>query len=210
LDYALGSPFGSVANDDAELERRFAGYSRMVLDAVGVRDSVFHLEAFAVEPTGAGEYDGLVFLEVAARPGGAEVPAVWREVYGLDLLELAVRLQLGEHAAPDPIDENRMAGGYLLMPEPPTRPCRVRSVVSQIDRVPAMYAEVLPERGAILNGTGGPKETGGRYRFRAATGAEIEQAITQVVAGYHLDWEPVSDDIHVVRPVGRVQSVARP
>jgi hypothetical protein len=210
LDYALGSPFGSVANDDAELEARFAGYSQVVLDAVGVRDSVFHLEAFAVEPSGAGEYDGLIFLEVAARPGGAEVPAVWREVYGIDLLDVAVRLQLGEHPVVDPIGRDRPAGGYLLMPEPTEKPCRVRSVVSLLDRVPAMYAEVLPERGAILNGTGGPKETGGRYRFRATSGQDIEQAITRVVADYQLDWEPVSDDIHVVRPVGRVQSVARP
>lgn len=210
LDYALGASFGSVANDDTDLERRLFGYSEMVLGAVGVRDSVFHLEVFVVDPSGFGEYDGLVFLEVAARPGGAEVPAVWREVYGLDLLDIAVRLQLGETPALPQLDLTGRAGGYLLMPEPATKPCRVRSVVSLIDRVPTMYAEVLPEPGAILNGTGGPKETGGRFRFRAASGQEIEQAIKQVLADYRLDWEPVTDHVQVVRPVGRVQSVARP
>lgn len=67
LDYALGDSFGSVAADDPELERRLTGYSEVVLSALGVRSSVFHLEVFTVDPTGPGEYDGLVFLEVAAR-----------------------------------------------------------------------------------------------------------------------------------------------
>ncbi len=97
------------------------------------------------------------------------------------------------------------------MPEPPTRPCRVLSVTSLIDQVPAMYAETLPEPGAILNGTGGAKETGGRYRFRAGSGREIEQAIGQVLAAYRLEWEPVSgQDVRVRRLAGRKQSLARP
>jgi hypothetical protein len=211
LDYALGDWFGSVANDDFDLEQRFVGYSQLVLGALGVRDSVFHLEVFAVEPSGPGEYDGLVFLEAAARPGGAEVPAIWREVYQADLLDIAVRLQLDEILSLPLSDLTGKAGGYLLMPEPPMKPSRVRSVVSLIDRVPTMYAEVLPEQGTILNGTGGPKETGGRFRFQAASGQEIEQAIAQVLLGYRLEWEPVAGhDVHVVRPAGRVQSVARP
>jgi ATP-grasp domain len=212
LDYALGEWFGAVANDDSDLEARFVGYCEAVLAALGVRDSVFHLEVFAVEPAGPGPYDGLVFLEAAARPGGAEVPAIWREVYGIDLLEIAVRLQIGERPAPVlPVDLSGRAAGYLLIPEPASKPCRVRSVTSLIGDVPAMYAEVLPEPGAILNGTGGPKETGGRYRFRAGSAQEIEDAIRRVLADYRLDWEPVTDrTIDVVRPVGRAQSVSLP
>lgn len=217
LDYALGDPFGSVANDDMELEERLVGYAELVLAALGVRRSVFHLEVFAVDPggpsgpSGPGEYDDLVFLEVAARAGGAELPHLWREVYRLDLLDVAVRLSLGESPSLPEVDPAGEAGGYLLMPEPPTRPCRVLSTVPLIDRVPAMYTEVLPEPGAILNGTGGAKETGGRYRFRAGSGKEIEQAIRQVLTEYRLEWEPVRDrDIRVFRPAGRAQSVARP
>lgn len=219
LDYALGEPFGSVASDDTVLEKRLVGYSELVLDALGVRNSVFHLEVFVVDPQGRAEadggdheYDDLVFLEVAARAGGAELPHLWREVYGLDLLDVAVRLSLGETPAlPEGDGPAGGAGGYLLMPEPPTRPCRVLSATSLIDRVPAMYAEVLPEPGSILNGTGGAKETGGRYRFRADTGQDVERAIRQVLAEYRLDWEPVVDqDVTVLRVAGRAQSVARP
>jgi biotin carboxylase len=220
LDYALGEPFGSVANDDMVLEKRLVGYCEVLLAALGVRSSVFHLEVFAVDPSQAAgigtagersDYDDLVFLEVAARAGGAELPLLWREVHGLDLLEVAVRLSLGESPTlPDRATAGE-AGGYLLMPEPPTRPCRVLSTTPLIDRVPAMYAEVLPEPGTILNGTGGAKETGGRYRFRASDGQEVERAIRQVVAEYRMDWEPVEDlGEPVFRVAGRAQSVARP
>ncbi|MFD9424041.1 MULTISPECIES: acetyl-CoA carboxylase biotin carboxylase subunit family protein [unclassified Streptomyces] len=211
LDYALGDSFGSVAADDPELERRLTGYSEVVLNALGVRSSVFHLEVFTVDPTGPGEYDGLVFLEVAARAGGAELPHIWRDVYRLDLLEIATRLALDESpvlASHGPTGE---AGGYLLIPEPPVRPCRVLSTTSLLDRVPEMYAEILPEAGAILNGTGGAKETGGRYRFRASSGDRIALAIGRVLAEYRLDWEPVAEgDLPVIRAAGRAQSVARP
>ncbi|MFJ6795418.1 acetyl-CoA carboxylase biotin carboxylase subunit family protein [Streptomyces sp. NPDC091268] len=211
LDYALGDPFGSVTSDDPALEERLVGYSEVVLAALGVRDSAFHLEVFAVEPTGPGDYDGLVFLEVAARAGGAELPLLWREVYGLDLFDVATRLALGESPTLPDLDLSGRAGGYLLMPEPPVRPCRVLSTTSLIDRVPAMYAEVLPEPGTVLNGTGGAKETGGRYRFQAASGAEIERAIRRVVDAYDLSWEPVSEpDAKVFRVAGRAQSLARP
>lgn len=211
LDYALGDSFGSVASDDRELEKLLVGYSEVVLAALGVSSSVFHLEVFTVEPTGPGEYDGLVFLEVAARAGGAELPHLWREVYGLDLLEVATRLSLGESPELGPLHPGGEAGGYLLMPEPPVRPCRVLSTTSLIDAVPEMYAEILPAPGEILNGTGGAKETGGRYRFRAPSGAAIELAVRQVLAGYALTSEPVSEqDGQVFRVAGRRQSVARP
>ncbi|MFC7830891.1 hypothetical protein [Streptomyces sp. NPDC057375] len=211
LDYALGAPFGSVACDDVAWEELLVGYSETVLAALGVRNSVFHLEVFTVHPDGTGEYDGLMFLEVGARAGGAELPHLWRDIYGLDLLEIATRLSLGEAVSLDPLDSGGDAGGYLLMPEPQDRPCRVLSTTSLIDSVPAMYAEVLPVPGTILNGTGGAKETGGRYRFRAGSGVEIERAIEQVVARYSLLSEPVSvQDVGQARAVGRRQSVVYP
>ena len=212
LDYALGDSFGSVASDDIALEERLIGYSELALAALGVRSSVFHLEVFAVDPVGPGKYDGLVFLEVAARPGGAELPHIWREVYGLDLLEVAVRLSVGESPIPGQVALADEAGGYLLMPEPQVKPSRVLSVTSLIDRVPAMYAEILPEPGTILNGTGGAKETCGRYRFRAGSGQEIELAIRQVLANYEITSEPAAEDggTAVVRVAGRAQSMTLP
>jgi hypothetical protein len=218
LEYALGGPFGSVANDDDGLERRLFGYSERVLEALGMRTGVFHLEVFRTGPVAGSnrpaDYDDLVFLELGARAGGAEIPHLWRDIYGLDLHEVSIRLLLGEVPALRAVDVGGDAGGYLSMPEPPTRPCRVLNVTSLIDRVPEIYAELLPAPGAVLDGTGGCRETAGRYRFRAKSSREIERAIRRVIAEYELVWEPVEAvEGHPrgqVRPIGRAQSMARP
>jgi hypothetical protein len=193
LDFALGSPFGSVANDDEDLERRFAGYAERIAAALGMGTSAFHLEVFRTAPAGPGEHDDLVFLEVGARVGGAQIPFVWREVYGVDLFEAWVRMLLGESPALPRVDVTSEAGGYLLMPEPPVRPCRVRRATSLADRIPEVYAEVVPTPGAILDGTGGAKETAGHYRFRAPTSAQVEAAIHRAMAAYELEWEPAGE-----------------
>lgn len=57
------------------------------LKKVGLRDGVFHFEFFNT-------VDGLVFLEVAARPSGGEVCDAIFNTWGVNLFEEAVKLQL--------------------------------------------------------------------------------------------------------------------
>jgi hypothetical protein len=207
LEFALGGPFGSVSNDDAALERRLVGYTERVLAALRMPTGVFHLELFLTGEPGDG-YADLVFLELGARAGGAEIPHLWRDVYGMDLHEIAVRLALGETPSTHAIDVGGDAVGYLLMPEPPVRPCRVLEARSLVGEVPELYAESLAPAGAVLDGTGGCKEVGGRFRFRAASAGAVERAIREVVDRYELRWEPLPDhERRVSRPVGRAQSV---
>lgn len=52
------------------------------------RELVFHLELFD-------SGDELTFLEIAARPGGAEVPFIWRDLREIDLVGIAWELQTG-------------------------------------------------------------------------------------------------------------------
>jgi len=209
LEFSLGGQFGSVSNPDAHIEKRLARYAQRIVSALGMGTSAFHLEVFQTE------HDDLVFLEIGARVGGAQIPFLWREVYGVDLHELWVRTLLGE--APDlpTLDVTGEAAGYLLMPEPPRRPCRVLGARSLLGRVPGLYAEVLPPPGAILDGTGGCRETAGRYRFRAPTAADVEQAIRRVAAEHTLTVVPLPVEPETTLPaprraIGRTQSVALP
>jgi ATP-grasp domain-containing protein len=205
LEFALGGPFGSVVNDDVQLERRINDYTQRVVDALRLDTSAFHLELFHTDR------DELVFLEIGARVGGAQIPYLWRDVYGVDLHETWVRMLLGESVELPDVDVDTEAGGYLLMPEPPARPCRVLGATSLVDRVPEMYAEVLPAPGTVLDGTGGCRETGGRYRFRGPTSEEVEQAILRTVTEHRLDWEPVTGvERETPRVHGRSQSKALP
>lgn len=75
LGYAQGQPLGSVQIDT---EPAVVAWALRCLAAVGIRTGPFHLEAIETP-------DGLVFLEVGARFGGADV---------VDTFELATGLRL--------------------------------------------------------------------------------------------------------------------
>ncbi|GIJ24027.1 ATP-grasp domain-containing protein [Micromonospora lutea] len=194
LDFAQGTPFGSVANDDAEFERRVVSYTERVLAALGLTDDVFHLEFFRTDtPVGDDEHADMVFLEIGARAGGGQVRFVWRDVYGVDLIDASVRLQIGENLELPAMDLGTVAG-YLMMPEPPVRPAVVHGVGSLRGRVPDLYDETLPPPGAVLNGTGGARHTAGTFRFRAPTAARVKQAISRAAELYELSWSPAQDE----------------
>ncbi|WP_405583447.1 acetyl-CoA carboxylase biotin carboxylase subunit family protein [Streptomyces sp. NBC_01190] len=190
LDFANGTPFGSVANDDPAFEERIVAFTEGVLAALDLTDEVFHLEVFRTNGT-----DELVFLEIGARAGGGQVRFVWEEVYGLDLIEASVQVQIGEARDYPPADPGGEVAGYLMMPEPPVRPAVVREVPSLAGRIPELYAEALPPAGTVLDGNGGAVHTAGAFRFRAGSSEAVRQAIETAVKLYTIDWAPLSEEL---------------
>ncbi|MET9361906.1 hypothetical protein ABZX93_13420 [Streptomyces sp. NPDC006632] len=188
LDFAEGSPFGSVANDEAAFEARVAEFTKGVLAALDLTDEVFHLEVFR-----SGGTDELVFLEIGARAGGGQVRFVWEEVYGLDLIEASVHVQLGIEREYPRAEIGGEVAGYLMMPEPPLRPAVVHRVASLTDAIPELYAETLPPAGTVLDGNGGAVHTAGTFRFRAATAERVRVAIETAVKLYEIDWSAAED-----------------
>lgn len=76
--------------DEPDLYARAASFAGDCLAAMGVDDSVFHLEFFVAE-------DGtLVFSECGARPGGGFIVQAVATKYGVDLREVALRLAARE------------------------------------------------------------------------------------------------------------------
>lgn len=191
LDFATGTAFSSVANDNRDFEERVTGFAERVCAALALTDDVFHLEVFR---TPQGDGDDLVFLEIGARAGGGQVRIVWEEVYGVDLVAASARVQLGEELTIPPMDLDGPVAGYLMMPEPPVRPAVVDAVTSLAGRVPALCSETLPPPGTVLSGNGGAVHTAGTFRFRAGRSADVEAGIRQTLAAYRLDWHPQEDD----------------
>ena len=100
---------------------------------------MFHLEIFVgLEGRDAQSRPLCTFLEVGARTGGAETPFVWREVHGYDLMEAAMRIQLGwdipSVRSTGPATGG--VGGWLLVPAPAARPCRITEATPMVGRVP--------------------------------------------------------------------------
>lgn len=186
LDFVHGAPLGSALLDPGPLRDDLAGFAIDCLDALELWTGPFHLEVIA---DSAGKP---VFLEVGLRPGGAGVPFLHRDLYGIDLYCEAFRSTIGlkplsaEHVLP----AEAGSGGWLVFPEPQPQPAQVVSCVSLVDAVPEVYGESLPAVGHVFDGSGGYDHAGGRFLLRGADQAAVNAAIAEAIACYRVDVEP--------------------
>lgn len=190
LDFRSGTPLASVEVDDPKLNRELEAFTLKVLRALTGSPAPFHLEVFVGRP---GTGPRIRFLEIGARVGGSEIPFLWREVHGYDLMEAAFAIALGI----DPPDwQGWRAGavaGWLLLPAPAERPCRIVQATSMVGRHPGPYAEQLLAPGEILPAADAYYEhVGGRFRFRGATTCEVEAAIRATIRDARVRAEPVA------------------
>jgi len=112
------------------------------------------------------------FLEGGARIGGAEIPFVWREVHGYDLMDAAFR------------DPNGEVAGRLLVPATTLRPCVSEAATSVLGRDPGPYAEVVPRPGDVLPAADAYCEhVRARYRFRGRDTATVMAAVRAAAGG---------------------------
>jgi hypothetical protein len=209
LDFRTGSVLGSVEVDDAELRQVIGEATRGFLGALTGAPVVFHLEVFV--GTDEQNRPTCTFLEIGARTGGAEIPFLWREVHGYDLMEAAAQLQLGREAPPVPpaATGNEAVAGWLLVPAPAERPCRITHSTPMVGREPGPYAEVVLRPGQVLPAADAYYEhVGGRFRFRGPTSAEVERAIVATARHYHVAAEPIRRHDAVLERVAAAESVA--
>lgn len=183
-EFTEGAALGSVEVDDPALLAELGAFTAAVAAALHDRAWVFHLEVFV----GA----RLTFLEAGARVGGAEIPFVWREVHGIDLMSAAIDIQLGRvPTCPDP---GRTAiGGWLLVPVPVPPPCEVVDVGLDLADDPGPYARVVPAPGAVVPRIGGYEHVGARFRFRGSSSREVEASIRSTANGFRLICTALTD-----------------
>ncbi|WP_069768159.1 acetyl-CoA carboxylase biotin carboxylase subunit family protein [Streptomyces sp. LUP30] len=89
LGYAAGRPLGSVQTDTTP---EVTEWTLACLRAVGIADGPFHLEGIATS-------EGLVFLEVGARVGGADVVDTFELATGVHMPSVQVRMTVDGSAA---------------------------------------------------------------------------------------------------------------
>ncbi|MER5768955.1 ATP-grasp domain-containing protein [Streptomyces sp. NPDC001985] len=190
VDFTRGEALGSVEVDDPEVLGPLTGFLTRVAGALSTEPWVFHLEAFVRTPRegGAPEFR---FLEAGYRVGGAEIPFVWREVHGIDLMRAAADVQLGRR--PDlPVPARWRTGGWLLVPSPVPAPCRVTAWDLPEPPGPedGPYASVIPAVGQVVPRVGGYEHVGARFRFRGASSGDVEKAVVRTAARFRLECAP--------------------
>lgn len=174
LDFRRGRHLGSVEEDDPAVLASVGRWAPKFLAALTDKPIPFHLEVF-VAP--GGDRD-CTFLEVGARVGGAEIPFIWREVHGYDLMAAAVRLQLELPPLPSTSSASREVGGWMLVPAPADRPCEITSITSMLGDRQGPYAEAILRVGDQLPDADAYYEhVGGRFRFRGACSQDVEAAL---------------------------------
>lgn len=187
LDFRYGAMLGAVQEGDPAMVERIGRFTRDALAALSDKPVVFHFELFVHE-------DRCVFLEVGARVGGGEIPFLWREVHGYDLMEAGFRIAIGQHPQPPPERESTEFTGELLAPAPARRPCRIVESTSVLGTVPGLYAEAILRPGEVLPDADAYYEhVGGRFRFRGPTSASVEEAIAATAAAFRVSAEPLME-----------------
>ncbi|MEV7024464.1 biotin carboxylase [Kitasatospora sp. NPDC093558] len=197
LGFRGGSFLGSVEIDDPEVNAAVERAATAFLGALSPgRATVFHLEVFIDRD----EDGGVVcrFLECGARVGGAEIAFLWREVHGYDLMHAAWQLQVGHPLPPVPDaaaapHAGAEVAGWMLVPAPAERPCRITESTSMTGRADGPYAEAVLRPGEVLPDADAYYEhVGGRFRFRAATSAAAEAAVTATARDFRVRAEPLA------------------
>jgi hypothetical protein len=193
VDFTVGAFLGSVEEDDPALLAAIGDFAAAVARALCDGPQVLHLEVFVGEVFAGAGGPGprLTFLESGARVGGAEIPFLWREVHGVDLMAAAVDIQLGRSPhLPQPHGDE--VGGWLLVPTPVPAPCRVVSTALSAPPAERPYASLIPAPGQVIPRVGGYEHVGARFRFRGRSSREVEQAILRTASGLRLDCAPLS------------------
>lgn len=106
LNFAKEGFLASAMIDDPSLQKRIEDFNLEVLEALEYRDGVTHLEVFL-------ENNKLVFCEIAARPGGAGVIPSVKNIFGIDLAETLINIQL-EKKINIPAKEKKYAGWLVI------------------------------------------------------------------------------------------------
>lgn len=89
IDFTKGTPFVSVMVTDPQLKQRLEQHSDQVIEVLGLRQGVTHLECFV-------KADGeIVFCEVAVRPGGGGIVLMLEKQYGIHYGRAALLLEGG-------------------------------------------------------------------------------------------------------------------
>ncbi|MFI1181819.1 acetyl-CoA carboxylase biotin carboxylase subunit family protein [Streptomyces sp. NPDC020799] len=190
LDFTRGLPLGSVLLDPGPRRDALLGFAADCLDALELWDGPFHLEVIV---DSAGEH---VFLEVGLRPGGAGVPFLHRDIFGIDLYAESVRAAVGLPPMTPPAELTHpgpgVGGGWLVFPEPRPWPQRLVSRNSLVEAIPEFYGEALPAPGQVFDGEGGYDHAGGRFLLRGPDEATVRRAVLEGIARYRLETTAVT------------------
>lgn|GEM_PF-1292290 len=169
--------FPACSHDDSPV-REILHMNREVVEALGIRNAVCHLEAF-VEPDGT-----VLFGEIAARIGGGSlIGKCVANTHGVDIFEAFIDVELGGFQLPD-ANTRDVYTGYGAFA---TRRGVVRSVAAEHEftNVPGMIdIAVEVKAGDHTSDRSSTIENSGFIMVEGTTFAEVADALTEACSRF--------------------------
>ena len=182
---AAGQPLGSVVVQASPLRSRVEEFARRCVSALNMAFMPFHLELFV---TAGGD---LVFLEIAGRIGGAEVPYLTEKVFGINLFQPWLAALCGEKVT-IPAVTGDPSGGWLIIPKPDSLPARVITATSMQGNTGTIWRELVPRAGEVLPGGGSYDAVHSGRFILIGDEADVEEDIRRIIADFHIETVLVS------------------
>lgn len=175
LDFTLGAPLGASMIDSAlPLYQEICTFTTLCLKAIGLKDCPFHLELFLKDD------EELVFLEVGARVGGADVPYVIHKTCGINLFGEWLRMIVGN--APASNTTSPLFGGWLMFPRPEKLPARVEMITDFAGKIDTLYRQLIPQCGDLLQHEEGYSSMqSGRFLFCSDSAERVRDDMATVI-----------------------------
>jgi len=184
LGFNEGRCLGSFIITDPAVNGRLHNVAQRIVNALGIDNTIFHLEVF---------FDGenVWFLELGARMAGAEVSYLVYDVFGISLLDVAVRAELGLPQRPMPTrGSHDRSGGWLLLPEPRHYPSTVAQVSSLTGKIAGIARELIPEPGDVFEEPGHYAALlAGRYVVTAPDDRSARARLNEIIQYFYLDYD---------------------
>jgi len=182
---AAGQPLGSVVVQASPLRSRVEEFARRCVSALNMASMPFHLELFVTAE------EDLVFLEIAGRIGGAEVPYLTEKLFGINLFQPWLAA-LCEERVTIPSVTGDPSGGWLIIPKPDGLPARVITATSMREKCGTIWRELVPDAGEVLP-VGGSYDAVHSGRFiLIGDEADVEEDIRRIIADFHIETVLVS------------------
>jgi hypothetical protein len=176
--YAPGGAAGSYLVPGGDRHDRIIELNRRVIAALGMADGVTHLEVFH-RPG-----DELVFLEIAARPGGGGIDAMIERQHGFSTVEAAIRLSIGlDPPSPVRSGDGSILGRLGFYPDRRRRPGISQARFAELGIVEHTHTDTA----GIGDGTGPPRHCTDyvdRYLVAAADPDQFGDRIAAARAAY--------------------------
>lgn len=185
LSYEVArKPLGSVVVQASPLRSRVEEFAQRCVSALGMAAMPFHLELFVTAD------QDLVFLEIAGRIGGGEIPYLTEKLFGINLFQPWLEALCEGRVMILPVTGDP-SGGWLIIPKPDCLPARVISVTSMREECGTIWRELVPSPGEVLL-PGGSYDALHSGRFiLVGDEATVERDIQRIITEFHIETIPV-------------------